>query len=111
MRATPLEINRILYDLRASIDAGKFQPEERWKNMNTLASLGISWREAKEEIYNLTPKEYYGGPDIDRNYPTDDKFWKFKKVIMGEIIYIKFKIRYQDDKTVLLTSFHFDEVP
>ena len=79
--------------------------------METLASLGISWSEARERVYDLTPREYYSGPDVDRDYPNDDKFWTFKKVIMGETIYIKFKIRYQSDKTVLLTSFHFDEKP
>lgn len=76
--------------------------------MNTLAILGITWEDAKEEIYNLTPADFIQGPDVDRDRPSTDYFWKFKKVVLGHLIYIKIKVLYQTDHSVKAVSFHID---
>ena len=96
--------------MRSAIDAGKFQPMSRRKNMNTLAMLGISWKDAKSELYTLSAKDYYQGPEIDRDFPKEDLFWVFKKRIAGQVIYIKFKVLYQEDHGVKLVSFHLDHM-
>lgn len=104
------DIEKILGDMRLAIDAGKFQPIPRQKNMNTLATLGISWEDAKAEIYGLTASEYFQGPEVDRDFPSTDLFWVFKKNIGGQVIYIKFKVLYLEDGSVRLVSFHIDHM-
>ncbi len=96
--------------MRSAIDAGKFQPVSRRKNLNTLARLGITWDDAKEEVYALTPGNYFQGPEADRDFPGTDLFWMFKKNVGGQIIYIKFKVLYLDDGSVRLVSFHIDNM-
>ena len=107
--ASLAEIQKILGDMRTAIDSGKFQPIHRRKNLDTLARLGITWADAKEEIYALSASHYRRGPMEDRDIPGSDHFWEFKKRVMGEMIYIKFKVMYQEDGRVKTVSFHLDE--
>ena len=79
-------IEAILRDLRWAIDMGKFQPVSRRKNLQTLAMLGLTWEDAKAEIYTLTTDDYFQGPSVDRNFPTSDRLWVFKKKIDGKSI-------------------------
>lgn len=102
-------IQNFLNDVRSAIDHNKFYPINRHKNMQTLSSLGISWETAKDEIYTLTAADYYCGPKVDRDYPTSDYFWEFKKKIGNDVIYIKLKVLYQTDDSIRVVSFHFDE--
>ena len=106
MSASPEEISRILCDMRLAIDAGKYTPINRDKNLASLTKLGIRWPDAIEEIYNLTEKNYDSGPDIDRDYPQTDLFWKFKKTAFGHLIYIKFKMLYKENGELKVVSFH-----
>ena len=78
--------------------------------MDTLAQLGLTWQDAKDEIYALTPQEYFKGPEIDRDFPSSDRFWIFKKRIEKNVVYIKFKVLYQEDGSVKFVSFHIDEI-
>ena len=96
--------------LRWAIDMGKFQTVSRRKNLQTLAMLGLTWEDAKAEIYTLTINDYFQGPSVDRNFPTSDRLWVFKKKIDGESIYIKFKVLYMEDGSVRVVSFHIDEL-
>ena len=104
------DIDKILADMRLAIDDGKFQPISRKKNLNTLAQLGITWDDVKDEIYELTAGDYFQGPETDRDYPGTDPFWMFKKSVSGKIIYIKFKVLYLNDGSVKLVSFHIDNM-
>ena len=104
-----LAIQKVLTDMRCAIDSNKFQPVDRSKNLATLAKLGITWQDAKDAIYTLTDKEYRRGPMLDLDDPSSDHFWEFKKRIDSEVIYIKFKVLYQEDGSVKLVSFHIDE--
>lgn len=108
MPASKADIQTFLADVRNGIDAGKFVPICRKKNMDTLAILGISWSDAKSEIYGLTAANYISGPEIDRDRPTTDNLWKFKKDVLNHIIYIKLKVEYQVDGRVKVVSFHID---
>lgn len=108
MPASKSDIQALLADVRKSIDAGRFIPVCRLKNMNTLALLGITWKDAKDEIYGLTDANYVSGPEIDRNYPNSDKLWIFKKIVLNHVIYIKFKVEYQKNGDVRVVSFHID---
>ena len=94
--------------MREAIAAKKYSFIPRKKNMDTLAQLGIMPLHAIKEMEELTVKDYISGPDPDRDCPESEPFWKFKKQISGSIVYIKFKIRY-DDAGLKIVSFHFDE--
>lgn len=102
-------IQKVLADMRTAIDCGKFLPIPRKKNLDTLAKLGLTWQDAKEEIYTLSEREYYKGPMLDRDAPNSDHFWVFHKRIDGELLYIKFKVLYQEDGSVKLVSFHISD--
>lgn len=108
--ASTEEIENALSDMRSAIEAGRFQPVPRRKNMYTLAMLGISWEDAKSELCGLTASDYFQGPEMDRDFPGTDLFWVFKKNIGGQVIYIKFKIVYLQDGGVKLVSFHLDHI-
>lgn len=108
MPFSPASVSDYLDDVRKGIDSGKFIPVCRRKNMITLSRLGILWEDAKEEIYNLTPGDYFQGPEIDRDDPSSDYFWMFKKVVLGHLLYIKIKVLYQTDNSVKAVSFHID---
>ena len=103
------EINKILTDMRYAIDQNKFIPIQRRKNLDTLAQLGLTWQDAKDEIYTLTDREYIKGPETDWDRPSTDSLWIFKKRIESDMIYIKFKVQYQEDGSIKLVSFHLDE--
>ena len=107
--ASPSAIKKILADMRIAIDGGKFQPINRDKNRNTLAQLGLSWEDAKNEIYELEEADYHSGPMVDNDDFESNFFWVFKKNILGRKIYIKFKVVYQGDGQVKVVSFHIDE--
>lgn len=55
---SPDAIKRILSDMRTAIDRHKFVLAPRKKNMDTLARLGLTWQDAKDEIYSLTEKDH-----------------------------------------------------
>lgn len=103
-----IAIQKVLSDVRTAIDDGKFQPINRGKNRCTLSQLGLTWQDAKNEIYELTEQNYHSGPMTDRDNPQSDRFWVFKKNIDGNIIYIKFKVMYLEDQRVKVVSFHID---
>lgn len=102
-------IQKALMDMRNAIENGKFQPVIRKKNLDTLARLGITWIEAKAVIYALQERDYCKGPAMDQDDPESDVLWVFKTRVESDVIYIKFKIMYQEDGKVKVVSFHIDE--
>jgi len=63
---------------------------ERGKCLDTIARLGITIEQAKEEILELTYEDYYKGPETDTE--RSGYFWTFGKIINGEEIFIRLKI-------------------
>lgn len=82
--------------------------DERDKNMRTLAALGITWKDACDEVLDLTIADYFQGPSLDRDDENSDMYYMFKRIISGQVIYIKFKVRLMSDGKLFLKSFHFD---
>lgn len=74
-----------------------------------MTALGLTWEDAKEEIYSLKTQNYISGPEPDRNRPGSDMLWIFKKTVLGNVLYIKFKVEYLCDGSVKVISFHLDE--
>ena len=110
MKSSPDVVNRLLADVQNAIDNNKCIPINRAKNLNTLSRLGILWSDALDVIYNLSYNDYVKGPEEDRDRPGTDKFWIFKNIRFGELLYIKIKILYQIDKSLLIVSFHINDI-
>lgn len=102
------DIELVLSDMRQAIRSNCCFLVPRKDNLNTLAQLGISSKDAFEEIIQLTYTDYFQGPMTDRDRPTEDALWVFKKTIQNEVVYIKFKIEYQKDGGAKFISFHID---
>ena len=80
------------------------------KNMQSLASHGLTLEDAKSVIFELTVADYYKGPkrDLDSNRP--GYIWEFKKTIDNFQFYIKVKIVCEGNENILkCIGFHEDE--
>ena len=109
MKSKKEEVEKVLKDLKVAIINKRCTPINRDKNLATLSQLGITWKIAMQEMLDLNYSNYIKGPVVDRDYPEGDLLWVFKKRILGDTIYIKYKVLYLKGKSVTLLSFHFDE--
>ena len=80
---------------------------ERNKSQNTIAHLGITIPQVKQEILGLTYEHYYRGPIPDTG-PKGGEYWEFGKTICGQEIFIKLKTVSKDGVAVCF-SFHIPE--
>ena len=65
-----------------------FYPRE--EGLGTIAYLGITIPQAKEEILGLTYENYYRGPIPDKDREGEE-YWEFGKTISGKQVFIKLK--------------------
>ncbi len=81
----------------------------RKKNLDSLAELGITVKQAKNVILGLTLGDYSSGPkkDYDRK---GINVWTFSTKINGEEIYIKLSDDFKGDQAKCI-SFHKAEFP
>jgi hypothetical protein len=80
---------------------------ERKKSLDTMARLGITVQQAKEEILRLTPQDYYRGPMPDRG-PKGGEYWEFGKTMCGEQVFIKLKADVEHSVAICF-SFHIPD--
>jgi hypothetical protein len=77
----------------------------RAENIACLAELGITKKNQKEEIMNLSAEDYCEGPEPDKDRP--GVIWVFGKRISGKEVYIKLKIAQVGRETIAkCLSFH-----
>lgn len=88
-----------------------------WKqdSKETIAALGYTMDDVKEEILNLELIDYVEGPGVDRDGYGGD-FYIFGKIIHNREIYIKVKVKSLNDEgnrqlNLLCMSFHFAKCP
>lgn len=75
--------------------------------IGSLLEIGISEKEAWNQILTLCANDYY--PDYKPFYSKDGNALTFKKHINGYLVYIKLKIEeYNNNETTLCLSFHID---
>jgi len=87
----------------------RFTFADREESLDTLARLGITVKQAKEEILGLTYQDYYRGPIPD----TSSKrgvYWEFGKSVCGEQIFMKLKADTEHDVAICF-SFHVPDEP
>ncbi|MFO8011284.1 MAG: hypothetical protein R6U89_10820 [Dehalococcoidia bacterium] len=82
---------------------------KRQKNMECLAQLGLTLRNIRDILLDLTVEEYCSGPERDYGgFPGD--FWVFGKSIGGKEVYIKLKlVELSSLRVVRIVSFHFPD--
>jgi len=81
---------------------------KRQKTLDTIAQLGITIQQAKEEILGLTYEDYYMGPIPDTDSKKGGKYWEFGKLICGQEIFIKLKT-VSEHSAAICFSFHVPE--
>jgi len=92
-----------------AVDRGIYVLSRR-KNLQSLAYLGLTKANCKEEILGLSVADYCAGPKPDRDEPGE--IWEFGKVIRGIGVYVKLKVAQVDeDKIAKCLSFHIAERP
>jgi len=103
------EIDRFLQQVQAAIESGNKQIlDRRYKYISTLAQLGITNEDVWDDIYNLSSKDIWI-KDNDDNSQFPGIVWITKKVLHGELIYIKLKIKNSPQGQLLVMSYHIDE--
>ncbi len=85
----------------------KFTFAERNKSQNTIAHLGITIPQAKQEILGLTYEDYYRGPIPDTG-PKGGEYWEFGRIICSQEIFIKLKT-VSKYRVAVCFSFHIPE--
>lgn len=101
------KVGLILFRIKALIIEGKCSLEEqREKNIETLAALGLLPEDVFQILLELTPQNYYRGPSRDYDTDETDCIWEFGMTIEQRKIYIKLKLT---DDHVKDISFHFAE--
>lgn len=110
MRSDRNDVEKFLSEVREAIRQQNSSFEgQRHKNKQTLIKLGLLVSDVYEYVSELTYRDYVKGPEIDRDFPTSDNFWMFKKNINNESIYIKLKLRKQTNGCAAIVSFHIDD--
>ncbi|MDE3840242.1 hypothetical protein C0966_12930 [Bacillus methanolicus] len=110
------EARLFLIEIKSLISQGRRDFITRWYNLpngkrirytEALLSIGLtSIQQAWDEILKLKPRDYFKGPNPDRDRPNDgSQVWEFKKEVNGIQTYIKLKI---DHRGCVCMSFHED---
>lgn len=107
------EVTGYLLRIKKNISIGNFEFVERDKNVKSLARAGILPSQVPGEILALTYKDYFNGPEPERDRrhrPGELMF--FGKDINGFEFLIKIKIENNDGfESCLCLSFHFPTSP
>lgn len=104
------EIQSFLTKVKNLISIGNYVFIPRRKNLQALASLGLSIKDAEIEILELEVSDYYKGPKRDLDKNRSGSIWEFKKNIDNFTFYIKLKIDNDNRVSILkCLSFHEDE--
>jgi hypothetical protein len=83
-----------------------FYPRE--ESIDTIARLGITIPQAKNEILELTYENYYRGPIQDTDSRKRGEYWEFGRLICGKEIFIKLKT-VSEYGAAICFSFHIPE--
>ena len=103
------QIQDFLNEIRKA-DSIAIVPRE--KNKKTRYKIGLFTYDQIDIIINLTVKDYYKGPERDKDPTKDGDVWIFKSDYYEHVLYIKLKIKNcEDGKTrVVCISCHLDNM-
>lgn len=104
--AEPWQVTLFLFQFKEFAQK-KLSFAERDKTLDTIAQLGITIPQAKEEILGLTYEDYYRGPIPDTG-PKGGEYWEFGKIICSQEIFLKLKT-VSKYRVAVCFSFHIPE--
>ncbi len=105
--STPDEITDFLKQAKRLISQGSRHFQERKKNMDSIAAMGLTIGQAWAEILRLTYRDYVGGPELDDNpkyAAMGQSWWVFGLRVANLMIYVKLRI--SASNAVVCLSFH-----
>ena len=110
MRLQQAEARNFLNRVRAAIRCLNYDIlDNRTKYRQTLTALGILEEDVLEDIAQLTERENWNKePDNNPTFP--GHVWKCVKNLHGSDIYIKLKIKVDENGKLLIMSYHFDNM-
>jgi hypothetical protein len=88
----------------------RFVFTNRAKNLETLASLGITREHAESLVLGMQPGNYVSGPDRDRNNPSLE-MWVFGLRVASSEVYVKLQVISDPPVQCVCVSFHEPERP
>lgn len=106
-----LQILSFLRDFKELMGQGRYFVKNHSKNLQTLATLGITSRLRDEFILSIALENYSSGPNPDELHP--GYYWVFGKNFDAVEVYIKLKIvswSNGNDRAICI-SFHPSEYP
>ncbi len=110
MHLTKAEVRNFLNRVRAAIQHENYDVlDNRKKYRQTLAALGISEEDVLDDILHLTEYDYWS-KDNDNNSQYQGYVWECVKNLHGSDIYIKLKIKVDENGKLLIMSYHFDNM-
>lgn len=111
MRAKKEEIGEFLKEFKRIATKGRgLDIVNRGENLSTLARLGLTKKNCKDEILSLSVLNYSDGPLNDKDRPGN--IWIFGKKIMNNEVYIKLKIAATNKVEIAkCISFHVAQHP
>ena len=101
--AEPWKVKLFLFQFK-EFTQERFSFYPRDESLGTIARLGITVQQAKDEILGLTYEDYYRGPIPDTG-PKGGEYWEFGKTIYGQEIFIKLKA-VSEYRVAICFSFH-----
>ena len=105
--AQPWKVKLFLFQFKEfAQNIFSFYPRE--ESLDTIARLGITILQAKQEILELTYEDYYRGPIPDTDSKKGGEYWEFGKLICGQEIFIKLKTVPEHNASICF-SFHIPE--
>ena len=101
------DVSSFLAKAKKLLSKGNYVFVPREKNMQALSEHGLTIKDAKNEMLELSADDYYKGPKKDFDPSQTGDIWEFKKDIDGELFYVKMKIQAVGGKDILkCLSFH-----
>ncbi len=86
-----VQISIFLQNFKKIVTQGRgLDVVDRKENLKSLSQLGLTKKNCKFEILNLSVSDYYAGPKPDKG--RSGTVWEFGKTIGGHEVYIKLKI-------------------
>jgi hypothetical protein len=105
--AQPWQVTLFLFQFK-EFAQNTFSFYLREESLDTMARLGITVPQVKNEILGLTYQDYYRGPISDTDSKKGGEYWEFGKLICGQEIFIKLKT-ISEFSAAICFSFHIPE--
>lgn len=87
-----IQVSIFLKDFKKIVTEGRgLDIVDRKENLKSLSQLGLTKRNCKYEILNLSVSDYYGGPKPDKDRP--GMVWEFGKTIGGMRFILNLKLQ------------------